>query len=86
MVTLLESITDGNSKKSEILSSLYQAQHIGFDEDEASHIHSFKLIVPSILGVLQEGDKPDTCHPLASVKDFTSWNPQDNEGGVKKWI
>jgi len=31
-----------------------------------------------------EGDKNDPKYPLPAVKDFASWNPQDNEGGVKK--
>lgn len=46
VVMLMESITDGQIKKSEVMASLYQAQHVGFDEDEATHIHFFKLIVP----------------------------------------
>ncbi len=54
------------------------------DEDEAMHIHSFKLILPSLLGATKEGDKNDPKYHLLAVKDFTSWNPHDNEGGVKK--
>jgi hypothetical protein len=63
---------------------MYQASRIGFDEDEATHVHSFKLIVPSLLGATKEGDKNDPKYPLPAVKDFGAWNPQDNEGGVKK--
>jgi hypothetical protein len=57
---------------------------VGFDEDEATHFHSFKLIVPSLLGASKEVDKNDPKYPLPAVKDFASWNPQDNEGSVKK--
>jgi len=82
--TLLESISDGHTKKADVMAAMYQASRVGFDEDEATHIHSFKLIVPSLLGATKEGDKNDPKYPLPAVKDFTSWNPQDNEGGVKK--
>jgi hypothetical protein len=83
-ITLLESISDGQSKKSYIMASMYQASRVGFDEDEATHIHSFKLIVPSLLGATKEGDKNYPKYPLLAVKDFSSWKPQDNERGVKK--
>jgi hypothetical protein len=85
-ITLLESILDGHVKKTDVMVAMYQASRVGFDEDEATHIHSFKLIVPSLLGATKEGDKNDPKYPLPSVKDFPSWNPQDNErgGGVKK--
>lgn len=86
VITILESITDGQIKKSEVMAGLYQAQRVGFDEDEATHIHSFKLIVPSLLGALREGDKHDIRYPLGAVRDFPTWNPQDNEGGIKKRI
>ncbi len=55
-ITLLESITDGQSKKTEVMAAMYQASCIGFDKDEATHVHSFKLIVPSLLGATKEGD------------------------------
>jgi hypothetical protein len=83
-LTLLESITDGHTKKSDVMEVMYQASRVGFDEDEATHIHSFKLIVPSLLGATKEGDKNDPKYPLPAVRAFHSWNPQDNEGGVKK--
>jgi hypothetical protein len=83
-ITLLESVTDGQSKKTDVMAAMYQASRIGFDEDEATHVHSFKLIVPSLLGATKEGDKNDPKYPLPAVKDFGAWNPQDNEGGVKK--
>jgi hypothetical protein len=86
VITIIESITDGQIKKSEVMAGLYQAQRVGFDEDEATYIHSFKLIVPSLLGALRKGDKHDIRYPLGAVRDFTTWNPQDNEGGVKKRI
>jgi hypothetical protein len=85
-ITLLESITDGQSKKTEVMAAMYQASCIGFDEDEATPVHSFKLIVPSLLGATKEGDKNDPKYPLPAVKDFQAWNPQDNESGVKKRI
>ena len=80
-ITLLESILDGHVKKTDVMVAMYQASRVGFDEDEATHIHSFKLIVPSLLGATKEGDKSDPKYPLPSVKDFPLWNPQDNEGG-----
>lgn len=86
VVSLMESITDGHVRKSEVMAEMYQASQVGFDEDEATHVHSFKLIVPSLLGATKEGDKNDPKLPLAAVKDFTVWNPQDNEGGIKKRI
>lgn len=84
IITLMESVTDGHVKKSEVMAEMYQASRVGFDEDEATHVHSFKLIVPTILGAAKDGDKHDPKLPLPAVKDFTSWNPQDNEGGIKK--
>jgi hypothetical protein len=86
VISLLKSITDGHSKKSEVMAELYQASHVGFDEDEATHVHSFKLIVPSLPGAIKEGDKNDPKYPLAAGKDFAAWNPQDNAAGVKKRI
>jgi superoxide dismutase len=68
------------------MAAMYQASRVGFDEDEATHVHSFKLIVPSLLGATKAGDKNDPKCPLPAVKDFTAWNPQDYEGGVKKHI
>jgi hypothetical protein len=85
-ITLLESITDGQSKKIDIMAAMYQASRVGFDEDEATHVHSFKLIVPSLLGATKEGDKNDPKFPLSAVRDFAAWNPQDDESGVKKRI
>jgi hypothetical protein len=86
IITLMESVTDGHVKKSEVMAEMYQASRVGFDEDEATHVHSFKLIIPTILGAAKDGDKHDPKLPLPAVKDFTSWNPQDNEGGIKKRI
>jgi hypothetical protein len=85
-ITLLESITDGHTRKVDVMAAMYQASRVSFDKDEATHIHSFKLIVPSLLGATKEGDKNDPKLPLPAIKDFTAWNPQDNEGGVKKRI
>jgi len=80
-ITLLESITDGQSKKTDVMAAMYQASRVGFDEDEATHVHSFKLIIPSLLGATKEGDINDPKYPLPAVKDFGAWSPQDNEGG-----
>jgi len=85
-ITLLESITDGQSKKTDEMAAMYQASRVGFDEDEAMHVHSFKLLVPSLLGATKEGDKNDPKYPLPAVRDFAAWNLQDNESGVKKRI
>ena len=86
VITLLESITDGQSKKTDVMAAMYQASRVGFDEDEATHVHSFKLIVPSLMGATKEGDRNDPKFPLPAVRDFAAWNPQDNESGVKKRI
>ena len=85
-ITLLESIMDGQSKKTDVMAAMYQASRVGFDEDEATHLHSLKLIVPSLLGATKEGDKNDPKYALPAVKDFQAWNPQDNKSGVKKRI
>jgi hypothetical protein len=81
----MESITDGHVKKSEVMAGLCQVSREGFDEDEATHVHSFKLIVPTIIGAAKDGDKHDLKLPLPAV-NFASSNPQDNEGGIKKRI
>lgn len=67
------------SRKADVMVAMYQASRMGFDEDKATHVHSFKLIIPSLLGATPK-------LPLPAVKDFSAWNPQDNEGGVKKHI
>jgi hypothetical protein len=85
-ITLLESITDGQSKKIDVMAAMYQASRVGFDEDEATHVHTFKVIVPSLLGAAKEGDKNDPKFPLPAVRDFAAWNPQDNKSGVNKGI
>ena len=85
-ITLLESISDRNSQKADVMASMYQASRIGFDEDEATHAHSFKLIIPSIMGATKDEDKNDPKYPLPAVKDFVAWNPQHNAGGIKKHI
>jgi len=86
IITLLESISDGHSKKETVMAAMYQAGRVGLDEDEATHVHSFKLIIPTLLGAMRDGDKSDHKVPLPAVKDFATWNPQDNEGGTKKRI
>jgi len=70
-VTMLDSITDGHSKKADIMAAMYQASRIGLDEDEATHIYSVKLIIPMLLGSWKEGDK-DPKFPLPGVKDFNA--------------
>ena len=67
-ITLLESITDGHTRKADVMAAMYQASRVGFDEDEATHIHSFKLIVPSLLGATKEGDKNDPKLPLPDIQ------------------
>jgi hypothetical protein len=57
VVSLMESITNGHVQKSEVMAEMYQATQVGFNEDEATHVHSFKLIVPSLLGATKEGEK-----------------------------
>ncbi len=74
------------SRKADVMVAMYQASRMGFDEDKATHVHSFKLIIPSLLGAIKDGGKNDPKLPLPAVKDFSAWNPQDNEGGVKKHI
>jgi hypothetical protein len=86
VITLLEAISDGHSKKETVMAAMYQAGRVGLDEDEATHVHSFKLIIPTIMRALREGDKSDHRMPLPTVKDFATWNPQDNEIGIKKCI
>jgi hypothetical protein len=83
IMSIMESITDGHVKKSDVMTEMYQASQVGFDEDEVTHLHSFKLIVPTILGGSKDGDKHDPKLPLPAVKDFNTWNPQDNEGESK---
>jgi hypothetical protein len=86
VVTMLESIMDGTSKKADIMATMYHASRVGLDEDKATHIHSFKLIIPALLGAWKEGDKNDPKLPLSGVKDFNAWNLQDNKGCVKKAV
>lgn len=74
---------DGHVCKSEVVAEMYQASRVGFDEDKATHVHSFKLIIPSLLGAIKEVDKNDPKYPLLVVHDIQEWNPQDNAGGVK---
>ncbi len=45
---------------------------MGLDKDEATHVHSFKLIIPTITGVLREGDKSDHRLTLPAVNDFAT--------------
>jgi hypothetical protein len=68
------------------LVAMYQASRMGFDEDEATHVYTFKLIIPSLLGATKDGDKNDPKLTLPAIKDFSAWIPQDNEGGVKKHL
>jgi hypothetical protein len=72
--SLMESITNGHVHKSEVMAEMNQVSRVGFDEDEATHVHSFKLIVPSLLCATKEGDKNDLELPLAAVKDFMAWS------------
>jgi hypothetical protein len=85
-ITLLESITDGHTRKADVMVAMYQASHVGFDEDKATHIHSFKLIAQLLLGATKEGDKNDPKLPLPAVKDFLAWTPRIKKGGMKKRI
>ncbi len=78
VVSLMESIMDGHVCKSEVVAEMYQASRVGFDEDKATHVHSFKWIIPSLLGAIKEVDKNDPKYPLLAVHDIQAWNPQDN--------
>ncbi len=73
--SLMESITDEHVHKSKVMAEMYRASRVGFDEDEVAHVHSFKLIVLSLLCATKEGDKNDPELPLAAFKDFMAWNP-----------
>jgi hypothetical protein len=42
-------------KKSDVMAEMYQASRVGLIEDEATHVHSFKLIVPTLLGASKDG-------------------------------
>lgn len=81
-VTLLESLTDVYVERQELILEWYQASRVGLSEVEAKHVASFKLILPSVLGITKE-DKPSTSHPLNAVRSFHVWNPQNNYDGVK---
>jgi hypothetical protein len=85
-ITLLESITEVYIERKDVLTEYYQAGHVGLSEPEAKHVSSFKLILPSIFGLIKEGDKESEKSPLNAVRDFKSWNPQNNVGGVKRKI
>ncbi len=50
------------------MATMYQASHVGFDKDEVTCVHSFKLIVPSLLGATKEGDKSDPKLPLPAAR------------------
>jgi hypothetical protein len=41
-------ITDGHAKQVDIMAAMYQASYVGFDEDEATHVQSFKFIIHSL--------------------------------------
>jgi hypothetical protein len=45
---------------------------VELDEDEATHVHSFKLIILTIMGVLREGDKSNHRLTLPAVNDFAT--------------
>jgi hypothetical protein len=63
VVAILESTTDGHSKKADVMAAMYQASRVGFDEDEATNIHSSKQIIPSLLGSKKKDDKNDPKLP-----------------------
>lgn len=82
-ITLLESLTNVYAQHQDIILEWYQASRVGLSEVEAKHVTSFKLILPTVLGMTKE-DKPSPTHPLNAAHSFQSWNPQNNYDGVKR--
>lgn len=86
VVTLLQSVCADHVLKSDVMTEWYHAGRVGLNEEEVTHVASFKLTIPTHLGVSKDARVVNTKYPLPGVKSFESWDPQDNISGKAKYI
>jgi hypothetical protein len=86
VVTLLESICGDHVLKSDVMTEWYHAGRVGLNEEEATHVASFKLTIPSEFGITKDSGVQNSKFPLPAVKTFDVWDPQDNVNGKVKHI
>ena len=88
-VTLLESISDAYTSKSDIMLEMHQGQKAGFsNEAEATIVASCKVLLPTMFSRSKDGAVPATTgtHHLPAVRSYQAWNPHDGVTGVKQYI
>mmetsp|Transcript_6937 Transcript_6937/g.10101 ORF Transcript_6937/g.10101 Transcript_6937/m.10101 type:complete len:432 (-) Transcript_6937:2302-3597(-) len=88
-VTLLESISDAYTSKSDVMLEMHQGQKVGFtNEAEATIVASFKVLLPTVFSRSKDGSVPAASgsHHLPAVKSYLAWNPHDGVTGVKQYI
>jgi hypothetical protein len=75
VVTLLESFCADHVLKSDVMTEWYHAGRVGLNEEEATHVASFKLTIPSQFGASKDTGVVNTKFPLPGVKSFDAWDP-----------
>ena len=88
-VTLLESISDAYTSKSDVMLEMHQGQKVGFsNEAEATIVASFKVLLPTVFSRSKDGAVPAATgsHHLPAVRSYQAWNPHDGVTGVKQYI
>jgi hypothetical protein len=88
-MTLLESIAEAYTSKSEVLLEMQLGKKVGFaNEAEAIIVASFKTLMPTVFSKSKDGGVPSATGslPLPAVKSYRAWNPFDGATGVKQFI
>ena len=89
VMTLLESIAEAYTSKSDVLMEMQAGKKVGFaNEAEAIIVASFKTLMPTVFSKTKDGGVPSATGslPLPAVKSYHAWNPFDGATGVKQFI
>lgn len=89
VMTLLESIAEAYTSKSDVLMEMQAGKKVGFaNEAEAIIVASFKTLMPTVFSKTKDGGVPSATGslPLPVVKSYHAWNPFDGATGVKQFI
>ena len=89
VMTLLESMAEAYTSKSEVLLEMQAGKKVGFaNEAEAIIVASFKTLMPTVFSKSKDGGVPSATGslPLPAVKSYHAWNPFDGATGVKQFI
>jgi len=56
-VSLLEALRESFMERKDVISEWYQSTKVGLSEAEASTMASLKIVLPTVFGLIKEGEK-----------------------------